>query len=68
MDYKLRDIDPEFWLRVKMKALRERMSVKKVITSLLWAWIEGRVDLSSEDEENGKVEVSDGEISQEGPK
>jgi NRPS condensation-like uncharacterized protein len=40
--YILRDIDDEFWRKVKSKAAAEGMTVKDVILKLLAEWVKGR--------------------------
>jgi hypothetical protein len=37
--YIIRDIDKDVWHRVKTQALKEKRTVKKVIESLLAAWL-----------------------------
>ncbi len=37
--YIIRKIDPDLWHRVKVKALKEKRSIKQVIESLIAAWL-----------------------------
>jgi plasmid stability protein len=42
MTYLLRDIDPELWTRVKVRAAREGVSMRAVLIRLLRAYVAGR--------------------------
>ncbi len=43
MTYLLRNIDPEFWRKVKIKALENDLSVQDVIIKLLNLWVQGKI-------------------------
>ncbi len=43
MTYLLRNIDPEFWRRVKIKALENDLSVQDVILKILALWVQGKI-------------------------
>jgi hypothetical protein len=42
MNYYLKDIDPEFWRKVKSRAAAEGKSIKGVIIELLKKWLRER--------------------------
>jgi hypothetical protein len=39
MNYYLKDVDPEFWRKVKSRAATEGKSIKDVIIELLKKWL-----------------------------
>lgn len=39
MNYYLKDVDPEFWRKVKSRAAAEGKSIKDVIIELLKKWL-----------------------------
>lgn len=43
MTYLLRDIDPDFWRRVKVKAAKEGVPIRSLLLSLLLAWLGGKI-------------------------
>jgi plasmid stability protein len=40
--YLIRDIDPDLWTRVKVRAAREGESIRSVLIRLLRAYVAGR--------------------------
>jgi hypothetical protein len=42
MNYYLKDVDPEFWRKVKSRAAAEEKSIKDVIIELLKKWLRER--------------------------
>lgn len=42
MTYLLRDIDPELWTRVKVRAAREHHSIRHLLLCFLRAYVSGR--------------------------
>jgi len=46
MDYLMRGIDKELWKKARIKAIKEDLTMPKVMRGLIEAWVKGEVQLT----------------------
>jgi hypothetical protein len=46
MDYLIRGIDKELWKKARIRAIKEDLTMPKVMRELIEGWVKGKVELT----------------------